>query len=123
MSAGSRREREERALDALLVSIIRRVDKDDDIAEPDMLPQLSDEEKAAMNDLGTDFVDRILAGEKPIPPKGKATSIDPGSHGTTSDQPSDFAKKNRAFLADKDSEPFYEVKDMPKEPQRPQRPS
>jgi hypothetical protein len=68
MSGGSRREREERALDALLVSILRRVDKDDDITELDKLPQLTDEEKSAMNALGTDFIDRILGGERPIPP-------------------------------------------------------
>ncbi len=71
MSEGSRREREELALDALLVSILRRVDKDDDITEPDKLPQLTEEEKAAMNALGTDFIDRILAGERPVPRKPK----------------------------------------------------
>jgi hypothetical protein len=69
MSGGSKREREERALDALLVSILRKVDKDDDITEPDKLPQLSDEEKAAMNALGTDFIERILAGERPVLPR------------------------------------------------------
>ena len=77
MSGGSRREREERALDALLVSILRRVDKDDDIVEPDKLPQLTDEEKAAMNDLGTDFIDRILAGERPVSPREKPKNDDP----------------------------------------------
>ncbi|HLJ97733.1 MAG TPA: hypothetical protein VKU02_31520 [Gemmataceae bacterium] len=77
MSGGSRREREERALDALLVSILRRVDKDDDITEPDKLPQLTDEEKAAMNALGTDFIDRILAGERPIPPREEPKKDDP----------------------------------------------
>jgi hypothetical protein len=71
MSGGSRREREERALDALLVSILRRVDKDDDIVEPGKLPQLTDEEKTAMNDLGTDFIDRILDGERPVAPREK----------------------------------------------------
>jgi hypothetical protein len=69
MSEGSRREREERALDALLVSILRRVDRDDDITELDKLPQLTDEEKAAMNSLEPDFVDRILAGERPVLPR------------------------------------------------------
>jgi hypothetical protein len=77
MSGGSRREREERALDALLVSILRRVDKDDDIVEPDKLPQLTDEEKAAMNALGTDLIDRILAGERPIPPREDPTKDHP----------------------------------------------
>ena len=77
MSGESKREREERALDALLVSILRRVDKDDDIVEPDKLPQLTDEEKAAMNDLGTDFIDRILAGKRPVPPRVKPKTDDP----------------------------------------------
>src|SRR6266536_930690 len=77
MSGGCRREREERALDALLVSILRRVDKDDDITELDKLPQLTDEEKAAMNALGTDFIDRILAGERPVPPRENPKKNDP----------------------------------------------
>jgi hypothetical protein len=77
MSGGSRREREERALDALLVSILRRVDKDDDITELDKLPQLTEEEKVAMNALGTDFVDRILAGERPVPPRKKPKKVNP----------------------------------------------
>jgi hypothetical protein len=77
MSGGSRREREERALDALLVSILRRVDKDDDITEPDKLPQLTDEEKAAMNALEADFIDRILAGERPVPPGEKPKKENP----------------------------------------------
>lgn len=77
MSEGSKREGEERALDALLVSILRRVDKDDDMVEPDRLPQLTEEEKAAMNALGIDFIDRILAGERPIPPKDDPKTDDP----------------------------------------------
>jgi len=77
MSGGSRREREELALDALLVSILRRVDKDDDIVGPDKLPQLTEEEKAAADkQLGPDFIDRILAGERPIPPREKPKSGD-----------------------------------------------
>jgi hypothetical protein len=71
MPGGSRRDREERALDALLVSILRRVEKDDDIVEPEKLPQLTEEEKTAMNALGTNFIDRILAGERPVPRKPK----------------------------------------------------
>jgi len=66
MSGGSKREREERALDALLVSTLRRVDKEDDIVGADKLPQLTEEEKAAMNALPPDFLDRIVAGERPI---------------------------------------------------------
>jgi hypothetical protein len=66
MGKRGRREREERALDALLVSILRKVDKDDDIVELDKLPELTEEERAAMNTLGDDFIARILAGERPI---------------------------------------------------------
>src|SRR5262249_48256636 len=68
MTEGSKRECEERALDALLVSTLRRVEKDDDLIEPEKLPQLTEEEKSAMNALGADFIDRILAGERPIQP-------------------------------------------------------
>ena len=53
MSEGSKREREERAADALLVSLLRRVDKDDDFIDPKHLPQLTEEEKAAMETLGS----------------------------------------------------------------------
>ena len=66
MSEASRKEQEERALDALLVSLLRKVDKDDDVIDPKMLPELTEEEKAAMNKLGDEFIDRILAGEVPI---------------------------------------------------------
>jgi hypothetical protein len=77
MSGGSRREREERALDALLVSILRKIDKDDEIVEQDKLPQLTEEERAAMNTLGDDFIDRILAGERPIKRKERGKKDDP----------------------------------------------
>lgn len=76
MSGGSRREREEQALDALLVSILRKVDKDDDIVEVDKLPELTEEERAAMNTLGDDFIDRILAGERPIKRRDMAKEDD-----------------------------------------------
>lgn len=66
MPEGSRKEREERAADALLVSLLRRVDKDDDYIDPKHLPQLTDEERAAVDALGADFVDRLLAGERPL---------------------------------------------------------
>jgi hypothetical protein len=66
MSEASRKEQEERALDALLVSLLRKVDKDDDIVDPKMLPELTKEERAAINKLGDEFIDRILAGEAPI---------------------------------------------------------
>src|SRR5215208_563972 len=65
MSESSRKEREERAADALLVSLLRRVDKDDDYIDPKHLPQLTEEDRAAVDALGADFVDRLLAGERP----------------------------------------------------------
>src|SRR5437868_3273477 len=69
MPEGSRKEREERAADALLVSLLRRVDKDDDYIDPKHLPQLTDEERAAADALGVDFVERLLAGERPLADK------------------------------------------------------
>jgi hypothetical protein len=64
MPEGSKKEREERAADALIVSLLRRVDKDDDYIDPKHLPQLTDEERAAVDALGADLVDRLLAGER-----------------------------------------------------------
>lgn len=72
MSESSRKEREERAADALLVSLLRRVDKDDDYIDPKHLPQLTDDERAAVDALGADFVDRLLAGERPLASKPEA---------------------------------------------------
>lgn len=66
MPEGSKREREERAMDALLVSLLRRVDKEEDYIDPKHLPELSADERAASISLGTDFVERLLAGERPI---------------------------------------------------------
>jgi hypothetical protein len=58
--SGNDREREERALDALLISALRREEAEVDI-DPSRLPKLTDEERAAMESLGDDFIDRILA--------------------------------------------------------------
>jgi hypothetical protein len=69
MQEGSKREREERAVDALLVSLLRRVDKDDDYIDPKHLPQLTDDDKAALAALGPNFIDRLLAGERPLAAK------------------------------------------------------
>jgi len=66
MSAGGKRDREELALDALLVSALRRADKDEDTVDPDRLPQLTEEEKVAAEGLGNDFIKRLLAGEWPL---------------------------------------------------------
>jgi hypothetical protein len=66
MSAGGKRDREELALDALLVSALRLADKDEDTIDPDRLPQLTEAEKAATEGLGKDFIARLLAGERPL---------------------------------------------------------
>jgi hypothetical protein len=66
MGAESKREREERALDALLVSALRRAEKDGDEIDPKRLPKLSEAERTAMNALGSDFMQRLLAGNRPI---------------------------------------------------------
>jgi hypothetical protein len=69
MPESSKKEREERAADALIVSLLRRVDKDDDFIDPKHLPQLTEEDRAAVDALGADFVDRLLAGERPAQAK------------------------------------------------------
>jgi hypothetical protein len=69
MSESSRKEREERAADALIVSLLRRVDGDGDYVDPKHLPELTDEERAAVDALGADFVERLLAGERPLAAK------------------------------------------------------
>ena len=66
MSGGSNKEREERAVDALLVSALRQEDKEGTDIDPKRLPQLTEDEKAAMNALGNNFIDRLLAGERPL---------------------------------------------------------
>ena len=60
MNEPTRREREERALDALLVSVLRMPDDDD----PKWLPELTAADRAALDALPADFVDRLLAGER-----------------------------------------------------------
>lgn len=52
-------EREERALDALIVSQLRACDETD----VNHLPELTDEEREALDSLGAGFVDKLLAGE------------------------------------------------------------
>jgi hypothetical protein len=51
-------EREQRALDALIVSQLRACDETD----MNHLPELTDEEREALDSLGLDFVDTLLAG-------------------------------------------------------------
>lgn len=69
MTGGSNREKEERAADALLISALRQVNTNEDRIDPKCLPALTDEERAAMNALGSDFVQRLLAGERPLSPR------------------------------------------------------
>jgi hypothetical protein len=73
MSGGSTNEREERALDALLVTTLRRIEKDDELIDPEKLPELTEEERAAMSVLNDDFIKQILAGGRPLTAKPKAT--------------------------------------------------
>jgi hypothetical protein len=83
MSGDSKREREERALDALLISALRRADKDGDEIDPKRLPKLSEAERAAMNALGSDFAQRLLAGNSPI--QNAAEQEQEGQAGETSE--------------------------------------
>jgi hypothetical protein len=100
MNEGSKREREERALDALLVSALRRVDKDDDTIDTNQLPQLTEDEKAAMNALGNDFVKRLLAGQRPYQPgAGKKDHCGEDEQLAHADSEADFAF-NRAEEVD-----------------------
>lgn len=55
-------EREDRALEALIVSQLRRNDE----TESEHLPQLSDEDKSVLDSLGPDFIDRLYAEEAPM---------------------------------------------------------
>jgi S1-C subfamily serine protease len=67
MSGESKQERDGRTLDALLISALRRADQGEDEVDPDRLPQLTDDERAALGALGGDFAKRLLAGERPLP--------------------------------------------------------
>jgi hypothetical protein len=103
MSEASRKGQEERALDALLVSLLRKVDKDDDIVDPKTLPELTEEEKAAMNKLGDEFIDRILAGEAPvIRHEAPENGDDSGEHAALAGSGADYAM-NRAEEVDDDT--------------------
>jgi hypothetical protein len=64
MSNTSDHEREQRALDALIVSNLRYRDSED-LASRD-LPPLRDETRRLFEALGDDFVEKLIAGKKPI---------------------------------------------------------
>jgi hypothetical protein len=56
---------EERALDALLVGALRQIDAEPTVLDARDVPELSEDEKAAMDALGDEFVKRLLAAERP----------------------------------------------------------
>lgn len=58
-----RSEREQRALDALIVSQLRACDE----TNVEHLPELTDDERASLDSLGIDFVERLLAGQIEMP--------------------------------------------------------
>src|ERR1700722_4272259 len=66
MNGGTAKEREERAVDALLISALRQKDSDQTEINGKSLPELTDEERAAMKGLGGNFIQRLLAGERPL---------------------------------------------------------
>ena len=66
MSGGNGKEREEPAVDALLVSALRQQESEGTDVDAKNLPQLTNEEKAAMTALGSNFIQRLLAGEQPL---------------------------------------------------------
>lgn len=51
MSEDSKREWEEYAMDAIIVSLLRRVDGDDDYIAPKYLPEITEEERIAVESL------------------------------------------------------------------------
>lgn len=79
MSDRSTNEREERALDALLVTTLRRIEKDDELVDPEKLPELTEEERAtAASVLDDDFLKQILAGGSPLTAAPKKTTSEGG---------------------------------------------
>jgi len=61
--------KEDRALDALIVAALRHVGEDsEEEAETDLREAaqfLTDEDRAALDRLGPDFIDRVMSGEPP----------------------------------------------------------
>jgi len=64
MTDRSNQERDQRALDALFVSQLRRHERCDDV-DIERLPKLTKEDKEALDSLGPDFIRRLLAGSLP----------------------------------------------------------
>lgn len=83
----SENERESRALDALIVSQLRGNDETD----VEHLPRLTEDDNAALDSLGPDFVDRLFAEET------AEADDQPDSHGATADAREEMlAGMNRA---------------------------
>jgi len=100
----SKDDREDRALDALIVSQLRRNDETD----VEHLPRLTKDEKAALDKLGPDFIDRLFAQETA---DGAGSSDSHG--GTTYAQEEMAAGMNRA--EDIDDETAEELEKKRKE--------
>lgn len=62
MTDRSKQERDQRALDALFVSQLRRHENSDEV-DVEHLPRLTKEDKQSLASLGPNFIDRLLAGE------------------------------------------------------------
>ena len=54
----NKKEREERAFEALIVKTLRQIDYED--VDIDSLPELNDKEKRALEKLGPDFIENLL---------------------------------------------------------------
>jgi hypothetical protein len=70
MSEMNDKTKEDRALDALIVAALRHVGEDsEEEAETDLREAaqfLTDEDRAALDRLGPDFIDRVMSGEPPL---------------------------------------------------------
>jgi hypothetical protein len=62
MSAGAERDREDRALEALIASALCHDDRVEENVDPDRLPLLTEEKDRALESIGMDFVQRLVSG-------------------------------------------------------------
>lgn len=70
-----KQERDQRALDALFVSQLRRHERCDQV-DIDHLPRLTSADKEALDSLGPDFIGRLLAGNLPAIPHESNDEVD-----------------------------------------------